>query len=72
MNIKIWLERAAYSVGLESINLILLSELPQEEPVQLLPWQQRRIDEAMDLLEEKLDRENWLAPSDTTSYHEPQ
>ena len=61
MDIKRWLERAAYRAGLEDIQLILLSELPQEEPVTLQPWQQRRVDDAMTTLEEMLQKVGWLA-----------
>lgn len=60
MNIKIWLERAAYKAGLESIHLILLSELPRANPVELLPWQQGRVDKAMGMLEDKLRDVGWL------------
>ena len=60
INIKIWLERAAHKAGLESIDLILASELPQESPVNLQDWQQRRVDEAMEHFEDKLDRVGWL------------
>jgi hypothetical protein len=70
MDIKRWLERAAYRVGLESLTLILLSELPQEQPIELLPWQQRRVDAAMDILEAKLDRVGWLEEKGIVPYHE--
>jgi hypothetical protein len=70
MNIKIWLERAAYQAGLESIHLILLSELPQEEPIELLPWQQRKVDVAMDIVEWKLDKVGWLEEKGCIPIHE--
>lgn len=70
MNIKIWLERAAHQVGLESIELILLSELPQETYIELLPWQQRKVDVAMEALEWKLDKVGWLAEKDRIPIHE--
>jgi len=69
-DIKRWLERAAHQVGLESIHLILLSELPQEEPVELLPWQQRKVDTAMEIVEWKLDKVGWLEEKGTISYSE--
>ena len=70
MDIKKWLERSAHKVGLESIGLILLSVLPQEEPVNLLPWQQRKVDDALDLLEDKLDRVGWLEKNSCISERE--
>ena len=66
-DIKRWLERAAHQVGLESIDLILLSELPQGEPAKLLPWQQRKVDLAMEILEWKLDKVGWLEEKDCAS-----
>lgn len=70
MNIKIWLERAAYRAGLESIHLILLSELPRDNPVELLPWQQGRVDKAMGMLEDKLRDVGWLAEKGNIPFHE--
>ncbi len=60
INIKIWLERAAHKAGLESIAPILASELPQETPIHIPDWQQRRVDEAMEIFAAKLEREGWL------------
>ena len=60
MDIKRWLERGAHKAGLESIHLILLSEIPQDEPTELLHWQQLKVDYAMEILEAKLDRVGWL------------
>jgi hypothetical protein len=70
MDIKRWLERAAYRAGLESTHLILLSELPHDEPVELLPWQQRKVDVAMEILEWKLDRVGWLEEKGVVPFHE--
>lgn len=70
IDIKRWMERAAHQVGLESIELILLSELPQETPVQLLPWQQRKVDAAMEIVEWKLDKVEWLEEKNIILLHE--
>ena len=70
MDIKKWLERAAHAVGLESIDLILLSVLPQEAPVDLLPWQQRKVDEVLDILEGKLRNVGWLEEKGCIPFHE--
>ena len=70
MDIKRWLERGAYTAGLEDLSLILLSELPQEVPANLLPWQQLKVDYAMDILEAKLDRVGWLEEKGIIPLHE--
>jgi len=70
LDIKRWLERAAFTVGLESIDPILLSALPQKDPVNLLPWQQRKVDDALNILECNLRNVGWLEEKCCIPLHE--
>lgn len=60
INIKIWLERSAYLVGLESINPVLLRVLPQEQPINMPGWMERKADDALAELEKSLEKAGWL------------
>jgi hypothetical protein len=61
MNIKIWLERAAYRQGFETIHPILLSVLPQSEPINFPEWKVIRVDKAIGELDDMLRKVGWIA-----------
>lgn len=70
IDIKRWLERAVFKVGLESIEPVLLTALPQENPVNLPLWQKQKADDALCILEEKLRDVGWLEEKGCIPLHE--